>query len=148
MGLPFELGLRHCRHMVSLIRGEADSRQQYLIGRPYRPDASRRQRVLEMWGMEQASPRKPMFGTIDAPLSPREKVAYAARLHPDIQQVLSSGFEGAPVGRRERVDGVKGRLHVGPSHMPITSGLPPLRGGSMAASVSGVSAMAPRKGVK
>ncbi|WP_115719804.1 hypothetical protein [Gallaecimonas mangrovi] len=145
MGLPFELGQRHYRHMVSIIRGEVGSRQQFELGRPYRPDSSRRQRVLEQWGMEQASPRKTMFGTIDAPLARREKVAYAARLKPEIQQVLGSGFEGSPVDRRQRVNGVKGRLHVGPTHSPITSGLPPLRGGSMAATVASVSKMATPK---
>lgn len=145
MGLPFELGLRHGRHMVSVTRGEVEGRQQLVLGKAYRADSSPRLRILEQWGMEQGSPRKPMLETVDEPLSLRHKVAYAAKLSPDIQQALHSGFDGAPVGRREKVKGVKGRLHVGPTHEPLTNGQPPLRGGSM---VSAMSSMTPMRGRK
>lgn len=144
MPLPFHLGLRDRRHMVSLIRDGAQGRaSRNVLGMAYPQDMNPRLRVLEQWGMPDSSPRRSMQATIDQPLPRRHQVALAAQLNPALQSSLHSGFEPQPVGRRETVPGVKGRVHLGPNHAPLQNGLPPLgehaphRGGSAAPSGRG-----------
>ncbi len=133
MSLPFHLGLRHRRHMVSLIRSDSGSRVSDVLGVAYPQDMNPRLRILEQWGMSQASPRRAMQATVDIPLPRRHQVALTSQLNPDIQSSLRGGFTGQPIGRLETMPGVKARMHLGSERSPLDSGLPPGRGGQMAA---------------
>jgi hypothetical protein len=124
--LPFHLALRDCRHMVSLIRHDGSERAPIEIGVPYASDGDRRERILELWGMQQASPRREMQGTIDQALSSRHQIALSLHLDPALQQLLRGGLPPEPEGRRDVASGVKSRLHLGPGRSPVANGQPPI----------------------
>ncbi len=134
MSLPFHLGLRHRRHMLSLVRSDVGGRMQTVLGVAYPEDMNPRLRILDQWAMEQGSPRRAMQATIDQPLPPRHRVALLAQLNPSIQSAVQSGFDGQPAGRREIVQGVKARVHLGVDRNPIANGQPPMPGGRVQAS--------------
>jgi hypothetical protein len=124
--LPFHLALRDCRHMVSLIRWDEIGRNRVEIGIPYAVDMDPRQRILELWGMQQGSPRREMSGTLDQPLSRRHQVALSPQLDPWLRQLLRGGLPPEPEGRRDVASGVKSRLHLGVGRSPVANGQPPL----------------------
>ena len=124
--LPFHLGLRDCRHMISLIRNDGLGRTRVEIGTPYRADMDPRERVLEQWGMQQGSPRRDMSGTLDQPFSSRHQIALSLHLPPQLRDYLRGGFAPQPEGRRDVISGVKARLHLGEDRSPVANGQPPL----------------------
>lgn len=125
MSEPFRLGLRGHRHMVGLIRHNG-GRTQLVLGQAYAQGTNPRQHILDQWGIEAGSPRKRMQATADTPLPLRHRVALAAHLPAETQAVLRTGFDYPPVGRRDTVSGVKGRMHLLPDAEPLRNGLPPL----------------------
>lgn len=124
--LPFHLGMRDCRHVISLIRNDGLGRTRVEIGTPYAADMNPRDRVLDQWGMQQASPRRDMAGAIDQPFSRRHQVALSAQLPTELRAFLRGGFPPQPEGRRDVASGVKARQHLGEDRSPVANGQPPL----------------------
>ena len=121
MSLPFHLGLRDNRHLVSLMRLEGRSRE--VLGVAYPQDADRRLRILEQWGIDARSPRAESLGTINMPLSPRDQTILSYQLDADRQSALNGGVTPLNQGRRDAQAGVKERIHLGAGHaaLPVTA---------------------------
>ena len=112
MSLPFHLGLRNERHMVSVIRQTGRSREQ--LAAAYAPDGDRRHRILAQWGNDAGSPRDTMaFATVQVPLPRRTQAALSYRIDPFVSQRLASGFYGQPLARRDTQPGMIERMHLG-----------------------------------
>lgn len=121
MSLPFHLGLRDNRHLVSLMRLEGRSRE--VLGVAYPQDADRRLRILEQWGIDARSPRAESLGTINMPLSPRDQTILSYQLDADRQSALNGGVTTLIQSRRAAQAGVKERIHLGAAHaaLPVRS---------------------------
>lgn len=124
MSLPFHLGLRHYRHMVSHLRDTGRVRDR--LGVAYPDDHDRRGRVLEQWGIERSSPREPP-PSATIPVPRRVQAALAPRVAPSVQKQLFGIPDQAPT-RWDARPGLHSRMHLDqPTTLQVDS--PRRRGG-------------------
>lgn len=119
MSLPFHLGLRADRHVVSVIKQNGRTRRQLGVAYPLESDP--RRRILKQWGIDDASPRRADPDTIDLPLSPRAQAILSYQVNPALRHELNTGMEPLLQSRRDGQPGVHGRTHLGESHSLISS---------------------------
>ena len=128
MSLPFHLGLRYNRHMVSLIKLEGRSRE--VLGSAYPRETNPRAHLLTQWGIDAQSPRRPEEATINEPLSARAQAILSYQLNPTSRATLNGGVTPLTQSRRDDQSGVKQRLHVGAAHAVLHVDSRPGRGAS------------------
>lgn len=116
MTRPFHLGLRHDRHMVSLIKQAGRSRET--LGVAYPQDADRRARILAQWGINAQSPRRAELATIDIPLPQRAQAILAYQVNPAVRHQINTGMAPLAQSRRDDLPGIKDRMHLG-THRPV-----------------------------
>jgi len=135
MSLPFHLGLRYNRHLLSLVK--LGDQPRPVLGVAYPEDTDRRARIPIQWGQATQSPRRSEPATIDLPLPQRTQTILSYQVNPQVRAALD-GEPGPLVGsRRDLEPGLKQRLHLGPDH----PGLPAeTRARLAAAAATGLSA--------
>lgn len=116
--LPFHLGLRDDRHMVSVIRQNGQTQVQ--LGVAYPQEGDRRRRILEQWGLAARSPRAESLDTIDLPLARRSQAILFWQVSPSLQQQLATGQGGMPLSRLAGDQaGMLDRAHLGTERLPM-----------------------------
>ncbi|MFL6652837.1 MAG: hypothetical protein ACJ8J7_16305 [Sulfurifustaceae bacterium] len=146
MSLPFHLGLRADRHVLSVIKQNGRTREQ--LGVAYPQESDPRRRILKQWGIDDASPRRTDPDTIDLPLARRTQTILSYQLNPALRRQLNTGMGSLSGSRRDSQSGLRGRTHLGTSR-PLMATRPhgfqsidtPSRGGASFASVP-----SPRRG--
>ena len=120
---PFQLGLRHNRHMVSVVKPAGRTRE--VLGVAYPDDSNPRLRILAQWGIDARSPRIAELATIDIPLPRRAQAILSYQVNPDLRERLNTGM-GPPSGSRlHNQPGMRARVHLGETHvaLPVCSRL-------------------------
>lgn len=116
--LPFHLGLRDDRHMVSVIRQNGQTQVQ--LGVAYPQEADRRRRILEQWGIAARSPREESLDTVDLPLAQRSQAILFWQVSPSLREQLATG-QGRMASSRLAGDqaGMLDRAHLGAERQPM-----------------------------
>ncbi|MGE5491194.1 MAG: hypothetical protein ACM31P_07950 [Actinomycetota bacterium] len=116
--LPFHMGLRDDRHMVSVIRQNGQSQVQ--LGVAYPMDGDRRCRIMEQWGIAARSPREESLDTIDLPLAQRSQAILFWQVSPALRGPLATG-QGGTAGSRliDNQAGMLDRAHLGTERQPM-----------------------------
>ena len=92
MPLPFHLGLRYNRHLLTLVKlGDRPGR---VLGVGYPEDADRRARIPLQWGEASQSPRHSEPATIDLPLPLRTRTILSYEVNERVRAELDSGAFG------------------------------------------------------
>ncbi len=122
--MKYHMGLRHNRHMVRMIK-EENPRNPYRLGTAYGNEfepvdnTERRRRILDQWGIQAQSPRKPEPPSTAEPLPRRSQRIYFHDLHDHDQELLTRRQHSAPLTRRDMVPGTKERIHRGRNHVVL-----------------------------
>ena len=131
MTLPFHLGLRDNRHMVSVVKEPGRTREVLGVAYPQQEQVARRAQILQYWAIDAQSPRDSALNTVNVPLETRAQSALYYQVN-DATRALLNGTDMAPTGSRlDDRPGLKSRVHLGPGHasLPVESG----RGGAFSA---------------
>ena len=121
----FHPGLRQNRHMLRMIKDGGQSRRAYRLGSAYgneisaADDTERRRRILDQWGMQSQSIRKPEPDSIAQPLQRRAQAAYFYQVPDGEQHRLVKRQHNAPLTRRDVLPGTKDRIHLGRNHADL-----------------------------
>ncbi len=122
--MKFHLGLRHNKHMVRMVKSD-DLRTPYTLGSSYGnalepvEDTERRRRILDQWGMQAQSIRKPEPPSTHHILPPRTQRILFHELRDHEQQLLTRRQHSAALDRRDVVAGTKERIHRGRDHVVL-----------------------------
>lgn len=116
MSLPFHLGLRYNRHLLSLVK--LDDQPREVLGVAYPEDSDRRARIPLQWGNPTPSPRCVEPATIDQPLPLRSRTILYYQVGPEGRAEIDGGITPLAGARRSEHSGVRERLHLG-DHRPI-----------------------------
>lgn len=118
MPLPFHLGLRDNQHMVTLIKSPDGS--GYSLGIAYPEDThNRRAHIPNQWGVDAQSPRRPVEGTINQPISPRAQAILSYQVGHTEQAILNRQALPQTQSRLDNQAGPKRRMHLGVDHAVI-----------------------------
>lgn len=118
MSLPFHLGLRYNRHLLTLVKlGDRPGR---VLGVGHPEDDDRRARIPLQWGQATQSPRRTEPATVDLPLPLRTRTILSYEVNERVRAELDSGVEPQVQSRRDTEAGPKQHLHRGTDH----AGLP------------------------
>lgn len=139
--MKYHLGLRHNRHMLRLIKEEpSNAHPSYQLGRAYGNDldalnskelnangfseggiepSHKRRRILDDWGIQNQSPRRPEPPNTGEALPRRSQRALFYQLHEHEQALLCKRLQSSPQTRRDVMPGTKARMHLGKDHVVL-----------------------------
>lgn len=117
--------LRHNKHLVRIVRTE-DARSPYAIGNAYGDESSgdnattRRLRILDHWGQQSQSPRRPEPASTEGILPKRNQQSLFFDLDENNRDLLTRRHAVRPENRREARPGTKQRLHRGENSFDLS----------------------------
>lgn len=116
--------LRNNKHLIRIVRTE-NSRTPYTMGNAYANECdtvdatTRRLRILDHWGIQNQSPRRPEPPTSEGILPTRNQSSLFFDLGKANQALLSRRNAGGEVNRRDARPGTKQRLHRGTNNFEL-----------------------------
>lgn len=110
--MPIRLGLRHNRHMVSVIK--PDGWRHEALGRAYADGANPRLRILEQWGIAARSPRlQETLVAPEVPLDRRAQAILSYQVDAGLRARLTDRFGTLASSRRDVSPGLRARVQLG-----------------------------------
>lgn len=119
MTLPFHLGLRDNRHMVSLIKEPGRTREVLGVAYPQGGEVERRAQILQYWGIDAQSPRRPALNTVNLPLEARAQTALYYQVNAATRAEINGTTTPLTQSRRDDQPGLKDRIHLGADHVSL-----------------------------
>ncbi|MGI0115457.1 hypothetical protein [Zooshikella sp. RANM57] len=114
MKLPFHLGLRNQRHMVSIFR--VNNQHWLALGQAFGKESHRREHILNQWGINGFSPRYQSPEEVHIPFATRHQHILSYQLDTVLQQQLQPGITSTIANRQQLIPGLQHRAHLGQGH--------------------------------
>ncbi|MBU2707879.1 hypothetical protein KCM76_17930 [Zooshikella marina] len=129
MKLPFHLGLRNQRHMVSIFR--VNNQHWLTLGQAFSKESHRREQILSQWGINGFSPRYQSPEKVHVPFTTRHQHILSYQLDTLLQHQLQPGTTSPIANRQQLIPGLQHRAHLGSGHAVL-----PVRQQTLSSSVN------------